>query len=316
MGNDEKVSPRSSDPVTPEIVGPVPSKDMDERVKEVLERAEDTLENGPIPPSGKLVSYQLLVGIREQVLRAPVKMSVQRIASELVEFYPKLKPSSLRVYCLLARNTTAHLMTLYGTKKISYIVLKTLSTPKLDAGTKDFLGNEVVERGFTPTKIREIRDSLKGGSSLSEAIKKASGEIPDFAQPGEVRKVVKQFQNIVREVSDLSLHLRMKMAMAVDLLPVTILDRGEVHSKIFYEAYLLRHVFKENFDVIDAKVKLYMGELRDFMVTESTLDSDRQTGGSNEQARPTDQAEGTVHFVEEGEESVEERETGSSPHDA
>ena len=157
---------------------------------------------------------------------------------------------------------------------------------------------------------------LKGGSSLSEAIKKASGEIPEFAQPGEAKKVVKQFQNIVKEVSDLSLHLRMKMNMAVDLLPVTILDRGEVHSKIFYEAYLLRHILKENFDVIDAKVKLYMGELRDFMVTESTLDSDRQNGGSNEHTRP----KSSVHFVEEDEESVEEsveeRETGSSPHDA
>ena len=151
MGNDEKVSPRSGDPLTPEIVGRVPSPEkMDGRAQEALERArnEDTLE-GRVPPSGRVINYQLLVGIREKVLSASPTLSVQQLVNGIAELYPTVKESSLRVYCLLARSTTSHLMTLYGTKKISFLTLKTLSTPKLDDGTKDFLGNEVVERGFT-----------------------------------------------------------------------------------------------------------------------------------------------------------------------
>lgn len=228
-------------------------------------------------PSGAFVPVDMMRDIHARVQEAPKSATARQLAKDIHRIYPHVTMSTMTSYCLVGRHTTDELLDLFAEGKLSYVMLKALSSSDLDAGTKNFLATEVIQQGFNIKQIYTLRRLLKGDNiSISEALKRASGEIPSFEKSGEVRKVARQFKDIVDEISEASLYLRMKMRLAVELLPITILDHGEVHSKIFYESYLLRQVLGETHECVDKKVRQYMKELHGFVATESVLDEERQ----------------------------------------
>lgn len=144
--------------------------------------------------------------------------------------------------------------------RISLSVGVSLAQMKTDSATKDFLARQCVESGIRIGQLTRIKEFLKSGCSMAEALGKAMGKIPIVSHRPKSAEG-KSLDDLLKEILELGTEWRMKVEMAMELIPATSFEGGRVRKQVFWKTYRLRHLIREQLDFVDRKVKQFLGEM-------------------------------------------------------
>lgn len=265
---------------------------------QVMDDTDEKKKRGGVNP---IVTVEMLQKLRPRVLELISKYpSPTQLSKALLPEYPGLSWGTFSGYVSAVLKTTDYVFELYTAKKIPISVFYEIAIAGYDKATQDFFAQKVLERKMSQSQVNTVKVLLKKGESMFTAIQKACGDIPLYQAKlaKEAAKAVKSFENIVDDIGKKSQELRALISMAVEIAPITSLDKGKLHYAIFHKAYLLRHILKEQYEFIDKRVQQYLDELVNFVNTEQELGARRQ---DEQQAhRDAIQEDGGLEGLEKG----------------
>jgi len=266
------------------------------------------LENGAGRKAGGLdvrITPEILVRLRnrvKEIKEKDPKVPYAVISRSLTSEFPDYAAKTLEDYCLAVGKATDYIFSLYIEGKVSFTLFLELIQTKLKLkedevgvmpGDLDYIAREFVEavmpNGQKPgmPELRRIKANLrtqKNGQymSIPEALGRGLGRISAFAKPEALKKISKSFDSLLDEINKHMTLARAKTKQLIDLLPMSTLNKGKVHSELFNKVYLLRHILGEQYDFVDNKVKVYLDELVRFTATETQLDELRRRTNSGD----------------------------------
>lgn len=230
-----------------------------------------------------VVTRELLARLRGRMKELSALGNTLKIIEAIAPEFPEMSSGSVENYVYSLRSLSDYVFGLYMDGKISANVLSEIGQAKLDPATKDFIAGKVVELRLTLTQVAVIKGELKrkgqNKCSLAEAIKRATGEIPAHSRREDIAKSVKQFGGIVEDVSQAAMTFMVKFKQAVDLLPLSVLDRGEAHMALLEKVYVFEASLENVLRFVAEKKKRYVKEIVDHVSTEAQLESARLEGG-------------------------------------
>lgn len=206
-------------------------------------------------------------------------LSYAKIAEALRPEFQQISKKTLEDYTRVVGKVPSKVFELYRSGTFSFTELTEFGQTDLEAGDIEYIASEYVSIGMNMPQLRKVKSLLRvHGSKMSvrEAIDRATGKISMFAKPEIVKKIQKDFDSILEEASKYMTLSRVKVAQLMDLLPVSTMDKGKVHSDLFNKVYMLRHILSEQFEFVDKKVKTYLDELVRFVATETQLNELRK----------------------------------------
>jgi hypothetical protein len=156
--------------------------------------------------------------------------------------------------------TSDYIWKFFERGRISILALRKISRSKLDEATKDFVAREYVDRKMNIRQLEATKKYLADGCSLAESLDKATGVIPSVGY-NKPKVVEKDLGGLLGEIVKLGTDWRMKVTMAMEILPMTTMDKGKLHWTLFNKVYMLRHTVKEQLEFLDARMKQYFEEL-------------------------------------------------------
>lgn len=209
-------------------------------------------------------------------------LSMSKAALELAKTYPDFAPRTIETLLVICRRATDTTFQLYVEGKISQVVIESL-VRGVDRAEQEFLLEEITRRKMTVGQLdraKAIRRKMK--ASWAEALGKATGEIPMIAKPGGSKDAPKTLDQLIKEITETGRQFRLKVSMAIDLLPETSIEAGRVKRSVFMKAYEIRHDVGEVYEFLDKRVKKILDEMEIHARTEAELASrrDRTGGGS------------------------------------
>jgi hypothetical protein len=202
-------------------------------------------------------NYEELLKVRKLMQGSPPNETRAAWMRRVSGHFPDITARTLEMYAC-AMSASSYLYGLFEERKISYGVLYELMSMRTDDATRDFIGRAVMERGFSTAQLSTVKRLLRKGCSTAEALAKAAGEIPEKPVKAERAAHPDTFND---EIMKLGTQWRMKVQMAMDLLPATTLEGGTAKAAIFKKAYELRHLVREQLAFIDAKVEQFLKEI-------------------------------------------------------
>lgn len=222
----------------------------------------------------RIISPALIERIREAIAVFPPKTS-QRGMVETMRLSPKFSDISSRSLrdLIAAASVSDYVFKMFTENKFSFSMLRELGRGQVDEATRDFLARAAVERGMSAEQMMDVKNYLKKRCSVAEALGKACGQIPKTAVPASERPV--SVEAIHDEIMKMGTQWRMKVSMAMDLLPATTLEGKATRMLIFKKAYELRHLVKEQLAFIDTKVEQFLKEMETHASAEADVASRR-----------------------------------------
>lgn len=180
----------------------------------------------------------------------------------------QLKGRRLLRYVEAMSKTTDYIFSLLREGKIGMYVHRVLAQcpSKITDEVKDFLADEFLESNMTVRQLEKAKAILiRDNCSVSDALKRSQGRLSG-RKSRTPRGVTRSFEQLVDDIGKLSVTLRMKIEMAVELLPKSVLREAEIHSEVFFRAYMMRHQLKEHLEYVDRKVEGYLEEIRNCVI--------------------------------------------------
>lgn len=238
------------------------------------------------------------------------KRPFKKIAAIIHPEFPEFVLTTIEDYSRVTGNVSDKVFDLYRNGHISFTELTEFGQTTLSEGDIEFIALEYVAQEMNLPMIRKIKNLLrtyKDKMSVREAIDRATGKISSFAKPEAVKKINRDFDSLLDEAVKYMTLSRSKVSQLIDLLPVSTLDKGKVHSELFNKVYLLRHILGEQLEFVDKKVKTYLDELVRFVATESQL---------NELRRKMEERDGSDHRSDRDPRQGDEGEQAEAVHDA
>lgn len=213
---------------------------------------------------------------------APIRELAERLAPE----FPQFKPKTLKDYVSSFRAATDLTMKRYQEGLISSGVMTQL-TQGIDSAEQDFVAGEYLKRKMIASELSLAKQHRKDGASWAEALGKATGEIPTIKKPSQQQKhsEVKSYDQLLKEILELGTQWRMKVAMALELVPPTVLQKGEALTTVFMKTYELRHLIGEQYEFVDKKVKQFIEEIEKHAHEEATVAASRREQNKVKEAR-------------------------------
>lgn len=213
------------------------------------------------------MTRDILSEIRKIVLSTKVKRQLDMVGI-IYQKYPQFATKSIPGY-INACSVSDRIFQLYLDGKFSLgmiLILGTCDPPS----TADFLADEAVERNMSTGQIAEAKSLMKSKKcrSWDEAIKQAMGVIEE-REPTPPREKKNQYQTaagkistelpqsfdaLVQDILVSGTNWRMKVQMAIDMMPMAS-KSGEYGFSVLSKLYMLRHVLKENLEFVDKNVK-------------------------------------------------------------
>jgi len=239
----------------------------------------------------KTVDLAVLRKIREAAASFPPKTTQREMIEQMLLSRKFGDISSRNMRDLIAAaSVSEYVFGLFESKKLSFSMLRELGRAQVDEATRDFLGRAAVERGLSAEQMMDVKNLLKKRCSVAEALGKACGQIPKVATPASERPV--SVEAIHDEIMKMGTQWRMKVSMAMDLLPATTLEGKATRMAIFKKAYELRHLVKEQLAFIDQKVEQFLKEMEAHASAEAVVASRRgmvaANGGETHEHDPGD----------------------------
>jgi hypothetical protein len=234
------------------------------------------------PEFEKLMTTKMAQKLHKRVSKLTHLKSVRAIAEKIKAEFPMYTLETLRDYVAVFHRIGENAFDHYLKGDFSFTVLGLLGKSELDPGTQDYLADEIVDKKLGANQVRSIKSMMRKGDPVTLAVKKELGLLPRHHRPGQKPiKAARNIETLVDDINKLSLELKVKIRMALELLPKTILDMSKVYGTIFEKAYQLRHIFHENHEFMDKVVKGFLDE----MVEKSKAEDSRfkaLNGGNNE----------------------------------
>lgn len=230
------------------------------------------------------ITFDIVERLRKRVLEfkgqdGGKKRFFSEIAAAVQSEFPDFALTTIEDYCRVVGKISDKVFNLYKDGHISFTELTEFGQTTLSEGDIEFIAMEYVAQGMNMPMLRKIKSTLrayKDKMSVREAIDRATGKISSFAKPEAVRKINRDFDSLLDEAVKYMTLSRSKVSQLIDLLPVSTLNKGKVHSELFNKVYLLRHILGEQLEFVDKKVKTYLDELVRFVATESQLNELRR----------------------------------------
>lgn len=250
----------------------------------------------------KSVDLALLERVRAAIAVFPPRTSQREMIEKLTASGRFANISSRNLRDLIAATSVSdYAFELFKTKKLSFSMLRELGRGQVDDATRDFLARAAVERRMSAEQMMDTKNYLKKRCSVAEALGKACGQIPKVATPASERPA--SVEAIHDEIMRMGTQWRMKVSMAMDLLPATTLEGKSTRMLIFKKAYELRHLVKEQLSFIEQKVEQFLKEVEGHATAEAVVASRRGVVPVNGETHEHDPGDGG-HEDEAGASSV------------
>lgn len=237
-----------------------------------------------IPAVVSKITVDVAKRLRTRVLEEKSKnqdLSYAIIGDLISREFPEFKGRTLKAYAVSVGEITDKVFGLYVDGKISWSVLNELGQSRLDKATVEFLASEFINRRMEIKALRMVKSMLRDSKhrySMAEALARATGQIPAHAKPKTLGKVLEDFETQLDRLSKKMMEVRALSTMVVDLLPVSAFDKGRVRTEIFEKVYLARHIFKEHFEFCDKRSQEILGQIMQFVSSESQMAELRRKG--------------------------------------
>lgn len=231
-------------------------------------------------------NFDDLANIRVLRKASPPKESRDAFIQRVHAQFPTVTVRAMQDY-VSAVQASDYIYGLFTERKINYSVLRSLSAMQTDDATRDFVARAVVERGLSCPQLDKLKRFLRTGKcSVAEALGKVCGEIPEHPVKPSERGA--NPDSINDEIMKLGTQWRMKVQMAMDLIPATTLEGGTARAVIFKKAYELRHLVREQLAFIDSKVEQFLKEIETHAQARSASRKDTATNGGTYDHDPGD----------------------------
>lgn len=217
-------------------------------------------------------------------------LSGSKIAAILTPDYQDFKLGTLETYVRASLKLSRQVVNFYANGEISFTVLMEFGQSQMETATVDFFVNEFISHDMSLGDAAAIKEYYRNGMSAAEIIMRVTGQISSNPQEHVTTRLRKEFDGLLKdalkdldesrykaarliktiakdgkvnfetsnqilEVSAYFAETRAKVAKVIDLLPISTLNLGQVHSEIFHKGYLLRHLLKEHLEFLEAEVK-------------------------------------------------------------
>jgi len=232
--------------------------------------------------------WALMVRLRDRVKLFPEKMRLsEKIAAIKAEFetLSSCSNKTLEEYVYVVATASDFMFEVLGQGKLSILQFNELCHGTMDRATRDTLTHAVVDKKITYGQIRVIKKTLKqskGRCSLAEAIMKATGEIPLHSKSDHLQESQKTFTKAVNEVADYSLKFMTKIQMALDLVPSSAIQSGEIHLNDYERLTTFETTLESTLNFVRMRKKQWLEWLKSHLVTEATMKQLRQEGASEQ----------------------------------
>lgn len=188
--------------------------------------------------------------------KATGEPSYRRQAAVVAPEYPAYTITTMRDFASILGGATDATFAFFMEEKLSFGMLSELG--RMDVNYQDFVGAEVVQRGMSISDIKEIKANLREGTSVAEAIGRATGEIQHEARRPENRR---SLDAVLDDIAKLGSKWRSLVTMALEAIQQAE-GAGGVHLELFEKTYLTRHLIGEQYEFVDQKVKRYLNLLK------------------------------------------------------
>ena len=217
-------------------------------------------------------------------------LSGSKIAAILTPECPEFKLGTLEKYVRACLKLSRQVIDFYASGDISFTVLMEFGQSQMESATIDFFVKEFIDHDMVYGDAVTIKDHYARGMSAAEIIMRVTGQITSNPQDHVTTRLRKEFDGLLKEaikdldesrykaarvmkaiskegkvnfetanqileVSAYFAETRAKVSKVIDLLPVSTLNLGQVHSELFHRGYLLRHLLKEHLEFLEAEVK-------------------------------------------------------------
>lgn len=185
------------------------------------------------------------------------EMSHEDRARTVQRQFPQFKPRTLEDFSRCCLRATEMVFQLYLDGKFSTESM--LEITLWEGKDQEFMAQEYIEKKMGPSDLRKVKRIKKEQAcGFAEAIAKALGEMPLHA-PREQKP--RSFDTLLDDIQKSSSRWRALTSMAFDLIGAEEAKAG-VHAGLFQQAYILRHVIKENYDFANQRVNRYFNYIK------------------------------------------------------
>lgn len=190
-------------------------------------------------------------------------------AREMRSMFPTLAPITLEERVKVAVNLTEKVFAHLIEGRISFGVARNLS--REEVGMQEFLAEECVAGRLEHHGLIKVKQYLREGQSVTEALARVRGEIP----PHEDRRLSpkKSLETVLDDIAKTGARWRSLVSMAMEAVRESELALG-VHLDLFEKVFLLRHLIGEQYEFVDQKVRRYL-----------TMMKKRTNGGAGSSSR-------------------------------
>lgn len=222
--------------------------------------------------------YLTKLRVRAKELKTPDRSWTQ-VAKDIAAEMPDANPRTTVDHVLVAARTSDYVFSLYVTEKISYLVYCELATWRTKEDKDEIAKTEILKYKMTHLQVIRFKKAMGDVRNSIDTVRSiALGVVPKAHRLERARKSVRDFATIVDEIEELSMQLLSRLDQVDDLIPGTVLDNGEVRSRLNKVAWDLRHATKITFDYIDARVRKFKKEIQSINMKETNLAIEQQEG--------------------------------------
>lgn len=226
-------------------------------------------------------SKEMFLALRCKVLKLRAEdesMNWRAIADRLVQdpAYKAIAKKTLGDYVVIVGKPTEKLFKRYADGEISFSILSELAQGDLSDPDRELLADLTVvknsklredlrldpKRAMTSSEIAKVKAYLRDGCLMAEAIRRASGQMPEREQQSDAKQAEqliseKMVSEAVKAVQDAIFRMR----MLVDVLPFSLFDKGRIHAKIFTMTWSARYAVKDLYEQLDTQARKYWDEI-------------------------------------------------------
>jgi hypothetical protein len=115
--------------------------------------------------------------------------------------------------------------------------------------------------GLLDVAMKALRASrFKVSEAIDCVVKRTSSNGTEDERKEDTPAPKKDFDALVGETEAMLEHSRVGISKLIDLLPRSTLEKGQVHSDFFHKAYMLRHILREQYELVESGLKRYSDE--------------------------------------------------------
>jgi hypothetical protein len=237
--------------------------------------------------SGIMVTPEILEEIRAAIpaMYSDGHRSRTDVAKTLTTKYPQFSINTLEKYigCVDQEKTSNYLFSLMSSKEISINLFFALSSGVLDKASKDTLAETALRHPrLEANDIVKIKQTLKannGRIAIGTAVMMARGALPSHAKPEDVKKSMKFFGGIIKELNDASLFLQTRIEQAIEIIPGSAIEDIDVHMDVYHKLTALEASLSNALRFVKEARPRYLEIVKNHVITEAGMTMKRTEGG-------------------------------------